>query len=68
MTNKGRCFFVRSSYGVETSAVLAKMNGVSGYDSGLKGYTGPGTIWVNGMNFGMKHAPRAGLIARPVDL
>ena len=26
------------------------------------GYTGPGTTWVNEMNFGMNHTPDAGLI------
>ena len=30
-------------------------------------YTGPGTTRVNEMNFGMKHAPGAGLIAQPDD-
>ena len=40
-----------------------EMNGVLG-----QGYTGPRTTWANEMNFGMKHAPGAGLIARPVDL
>ena len=43
------------------------MIGVLGHNSALKGKTGPGTTWVNGMNFVMKHAPGAGLIARPVD-
>ena len=37
-------------------------------DSALKGYTGPGTTWVNKRNFVMNHAPGAGLIAEPVDL
>ena len=27
-----------------------------------------GIIWANEMNFGLKHAPDAGLIVRPVDL
>jgi hypothetical protein len=30
-------------------------------------YTGPGTIWANDLNFFMKHAPGAGLIARHVN-
>ena len=31
-------------------------------------YAKPGTTWANEMNFGMHHAPGAGLIARNVDL
>ena len=34
-----------------------EMIGVSGHDSALEGYTGPGTTWVNGMNLVMNHAP-----------
>ena len=37
-------------------------------DNTILYYTGPGTTWANEMNFGMNHAPGAGLIARPVDL
>ena len=43
------------------------MNVVLGDDSALHGYTGPGTTWANEMNFGIKHAPGAGSIARPVN-
>ena len=38
-------------------------NSVLGHDSALKGSTGLGTTLANDMNFGMKHAPGAGLIA-----
>ena len=34
----------------------------------MLGFTGPGSTWDNEMNFGLKHAPGAGLIAPPVDL
>ena len=34
----------------------------------LQDYTGLGTTLANEMNFGIKHAPGAGLIARPVGL
>ena len=44
------------------------MNGVSGYNSALKGYTGPGTTWANGMNFGMNNIQGPGSITQPVDL
>ena len=47
---------------------MGNVNGVLGHDSALQGYTGPGTVWVNEMNFGMNHAPGAGLITRIVDL
>ena len=41
-----------------------RLNGVLGHDSALvKGYAGLGTNWANEMNFVMKHAPGAGLIA-----
>ena len=43
------------------------MNGSLDHDSALKGYTGPGTILANEINFVMDHAPGAGLIACPVD-
>ena len=43
------------------------MNDVIGQDSALKGYTGPGTTWVNEMKFVMIHAPDARLIARSAD-
>ena len=43
------------------------MIGVLGHDSAHEGYTGPGTICANEMNFTMNHAPGAALIARPVD-
>ena len=43
------------------------MNIVLGHDSALEGYTGPGTTWVDEMNFGMNHVPGAGSMARPVD-
>ena len=33
------------------------MDGVLGSDSTLYGYTWPGTIWVNEMNFGINYAP-----------
>ena len=33
-------------------------------DSALKGYTGPGTTWANGMNFVIDYTPGAGSIAR----
>ena len=45
-----------------------EMNGVSGHDSVLQGYTGQGTTWAYAMNFGTNHAPSAGSIAGPVDL
>ena len=51
-----------------TSGTKERMNGVLGHNSALYGYTGPETTWANGMNFLMKHAPGAGLLARPVDL
>ena len=41
-----------------------KINGALGHNSTLQGYTGQGIIWANEMNFGMKHAPGAGLIIR----
>ena len=41
---------------------------VLSHDSSLRGYTRPGTIWADGMNFVMMNfAPGAGSIARPVD-
>ena len=40
-------------------------NSLSGHDSALQGYTGPGTTWLMRC-FLMNHAPGAGLIARPV--
>ena len=43
------------------------MNGVLGYDYAVQGYIA-GTTWASEMNFTMKHAPGAGLIARPVNL
>ena len=43
------------------------MNGVSGQNSALLGYTGPRTTWANDFNFGMNHAPGAGSITQPVD-
>ena len=43
------------------------MNGVSGHDSALEGYTGPVTTWTNEMNFVMNHAPGAWSIGRPID-
>ena len=36
--------------------------------NGVLGYTGPGAIWANEMNFGMHHAPGAGLTVQPFDL
>ena len=42
------------------------MNGASGHDSTLEGYSGLGITWVYEMNFGMNHAPGAGLIARSI--
>ena len=42
------------------------MNGVLGHNVVLQGYTGPGTNWAIDMNFGMKHAPGAGLITLPL--
>ena len=44
------------------------MNGASGVDYALQGYTGLGTIWANEMNFSMKQAPGAGSIAPTVDI
>ena len=44
------------------------MNVVLDHGSVLQGYTGPGTTWTNEVNFGMKHAPRAGSFAVPVAL
>ena len=44
-----------------------EMSGVLGYDFALKGYTGLGTTWANGMSFVMNHAPSAGSIPWPVD-
>ena len=41
------------------------MNGVLGHNSSLLDCTGPGIIWVNQMNWGMKHAPGARLIIWP---
>ena len=41
---------------------------VLGHSYALQGYTGPGTTWAYGMNFGIKHAQGAGSIARLVDL
>ena len=45
------------------------MNGVSGNDCALEGYTGPGTTWANKMNCVMTHTPGVDLesITRPVD-
>ena len=43
------------------------MNGILGYNSTLKGYTGLGTTRANEMNFIMNHAPGTGLIPRLVD-
>ena len=40
---------------------------VLGHHSALIGYTGPGTIWANEMNFVVSHAPGEGSLARPVD-
>ena len=42
--------------------------GVIGQDFEMKGYTAPETTQSNEMNFGMNHAPDAGLIAQPVGL
>ena len=39
-----------------------KVNGVSGQNSALYGYAGPGKTWTNEMNFGTSHAPGAGPI------
>ena len=36
------------------------MNGVSGHDSALQGFTRLGTTWANEMNVGMNYAPDAG--------
>ena len=44
------------------------MNGALGNDCALRGYTGLRTILANEMNFGVKHAPGAGSIARLVDM
>ena len=44
------------------------MNGASGYNSAVKGYTGPGITWANEMNYGLNHAPGAGSIAGLVDV
>ena len=33
---------------------LPGRNGVLGHDSALQGYTGPGTTWVNEVNFVVK--------------
>ena len=44
-----------------------KIIGVLGHDSALVGYTGPGTTWADGMNFGMNIAPGAGSITRPIN-
>ena len=38
------------------------MNGASGHDSALEGYTGLKTTWANEVNFGMNHALGAGLV------
>ena len=42
------------------------MKGVLDHNTAVKGYTGPGTTWVNEMHFDT-HAPGAGLIAQPID-
>ena len=47
---------------------LQSMNGVFGHNYALGGYTGPGQLGLMKWIFGMKHAPGAGSIARPVDL
>ena len=44
------------------------MNGASGQNSAMQGYTGAGTTWANEMNFGRNHAPSARSITGPVDL
>ena len=44
------------------------MDDISGHNSAVQGYTGPGTNWANEMKFGMNHALGAGSITRPVDL
>ena len=43
------------------------MNGVLGHDSALVWLYWAGATWDIEMNFVMKHALGAGLIARPVD-
>ena len=45
-----------------------QMNGVLDYDAALDRLPWAESAWANKMNFGMKHAPSAGLITRPVDL
>ena len=47
---------------------MNQMNGAIDHNSALLGYIGPETTWVNEMNFGLKHAPGAGSITRPVAL
>ena len=46
---------------------VSKIIDVLGHDSALSGYTGPGKIWANEMNFVVNHAPGAGLFAQTVD-
>ena len=43
---------------VEIWGMWNEMNGVLGYNSALRGYTGPGTTWANEMNFGYRPCPR----------
>ena len=44
------------------------MNGVTGYNYALQGYSRQRTTWASEMNFGMKHALGAGLTTRLIDL
>ena len=44
------------------------MNDISGQESALLGYTGPGITWANEVDFSMNHAPGAGSITQPADL
>ena len=43
-------------FDIEADLMNESMIGVLGHDSALSGYTGPGTTWVNGINFVMNHA------------
>ena len=45
-----------------------KINGVSGRDTALQGYTGPETTWAYEVNCIINHAPGAGSIVQPATM
>ena len=49
-------------------SIKKEMNGVSGRDCTLSGFTRPGTTCSNEMNFNMNHDPKAGAIAENVGM